>query len=336
MATDRNFPDPDELDALVDDVLATRGDAEVADTGSADPEVASAGVANDPEGVTAAMRRVRELADEPLPAASQERHLHRIETHRTRPRPHTPVGVGRRGHRQVRGGTRRRLVAVMAGALALMMLTAGSAVAVAQDAAPDDALYGVKRASEQAWLTLSRDEERAAEVHLALAERRLEEARRAPEHAQRLVAEGVENAEAAADERPEEAIENFKRLLGVIGDDPLPESASDNARAAHHRNCVRIAERHGLGSDQCGPQPDVEHPGKGLGQRDGEHPGRGQGEGRPDHPGQGMGRSDGDGPRGWGEGGRPDGAVGPPPGTPGHERFQERGGDDDEEPTTEE
>ena len=343
---DRRFPDPEELDAQIDDVIAGRLDAEAE---------------GDPDEVTETLQHVRALADEPLPEASRTRALQRIRTHQPADRRRAPVAGGHRGHRQVRrGGARRRLVSVTAGALALMMLTAGTAVAVAQDAAPDDALYGVKRASEQAWLVMPRGQERAADVHLALAERRIEEARRAPQHAERLVAEGVENVEAAADERPEEAIENFKRLLGLTEGEALPENASDAARAALHRNCVRIADRHELGSGQCGDAPDFQHPGRGLGQdgehpgrglgqdgehpgrglgQDGEHPGRGEGrglgdgEGRPENPGRGLGPSGSDGPRGWGEGGRPEGVIGPPPGTPGYERYQERGGD---EPSSEE
>jgi len=294
-------PDPDEVDALLDEVLA-------ADTSAAPSVETPDGAAE----VTSSLRRVRELSDEPLPTASRSRHLHRIRTHE----PHEPAvrrGHADRGVRRApsRGrGLRRRLVALTAAALALLMLTAGSAVAVAQDADPDDALYGLKRASEQAWLVMPRGSERAAEVHLALADRRIEEARRAPEHAERLVTEGIGNVEAAAEERPEEAIAAFERLLGD-GVDSLPEQASFAARAALYRNCVRIADRHGLSSAGC-TEPEGEHPGRGLGRGDGEHPGRGLGEGRPD--------MEHDGPRGWGPGGRPDGEVGPPPGTPGHGR----------------
>jgi len=290
-------PGPDEVDALLDEVLA-------ADTSAASSVEAPDGTAE----LTASLRRVRELSDEPLPTASRTRHLHRIRTHEP---------AVRRGHadRRVRRapsrrpGLRRRLVALTAGALALLMLTAGSAVAVAQDADPDDALYGLKRASEEAWLVMPRGSERAAEVHLALADRRIEEARRAPEHAERLVSEGIGNVEAAAEQRPEEAIAAFERLLGE-GEDSLPEQASFAARAALHRNCVRIAERHGL-TAEC-PEPQGEHPGRGLGRGDGEHPGRGLGEGRPD--------LEHDGPRGWGPDGRPEGEVGPPPWAPGHGR----------------
>ncbi|WP_052667446.1 hypothetical protein [Nitriliruptor alkaliphilus] len=293
-----------ELDGLVDDVLAGR-----AQPAGADPEVLTS------------LHRVRALDQEPLPAATRDRHLVSIRTH-------GPVGVRRPSRRP-----RRRLVAVGT-ATALLVFGSGGAVAAAQAAQPDALLYGLKRTSEQVWLNVPRGSDGAAEVHLALAARRIDEARQAPEHAERLVAEGLENVEAAAEERPEEAIRSFERLLGD-GADRLPDEASPVARAALHRNCVRIAGKHGLSADGCGAAPDVEHPGRGhgLGQGGGgrpDAPGQGRGQGLGQERGEGNARDGkaGDGPRGWGPGGRPDGAVGPPPGTPGHER--DRGPDLDE------
>jgi hypothetical protein len=298
---------------------------------SIDEVVAGRPAATEEDGVelSSVLRRVRALAATPLPAASRSRHLLTIRTH-------TPAGerTAHAGRRPVAvlglPRRRRRTAALVSAMLTGLLVFGGGAVAAAQDAPPDAPLYGVKRASEQVWLLVPRRGERAAEVHLALAERRLDEARQRPHFAERLVAEGVENVEAAAEELPEEAIANFARLLGE-GPDALPPAASPVARAALHRNCQRIAERHGLDAGPCGPVPPVAHPGRGGGpDRGGEEgpdgpPGLGDGE-RPVPPGWGPGgRPEGtEGPPpgvpGWGPGGRPDGAVGPPPGTPGHGR----------------
>jgi hypothetical protein len=274
-----------------------------------------------------AERRIRALGDEPLPSEVRDRHLLRIRTH-------VPAGsVPARAPEPARGW-RRRLAPLTAAATALVLFGGGgTVVAAAQDAVPDDALYGVKRASEQIWVGLPRDRERAAEMQLAMAERRLGEARRAPDHAQRLITEGVENAEAAAEERPEEAIEAFGRLLGE-GEGKLPEQASPRAREALHRNCARIAAKHGLSDAPCGSPPAAsDHPGRGP-RADVE---RGQGHegapGREGAPGQlgerGPRFEDGEHRgRGWGPGGRPEGRVGPPPGMPGRgEPEPEDGGD---------
>ena len=313
-------PGVDAVDRSIDEVIAGRAD--VTD--------------GDAVAVSSVLGRVHALATTPLPAASRTRHLLTIRTH-------TPAGertapVGRR--RPVPAGRprlRRRTAAVVSAMLTGLLVLGGGAVAAAQDASPDAALYGVKRASEQAWLLVPRRSERAAEVHLALAERRIDEARQRPEYAERLVAEGLENVETAAEELPQAAIDNFARLLGD-GPDALPSTAAPAARAALHRNCHRIAERHGLDAAPCGQAPPIEHPGRGgrpdagEGQRPGGPSGLGEDE-RPVPPGWGPGgRPDGaEGPPpgvpGWGPGGRPDGAVGPPPGTPGHGR--DRGPQDD-------
>jgi hypothetical protein len=139
--------------------------------------------------------------------------------------------------------------------LLLLVVSGGGAVAAAQDATPDDALYGVKRASEEVWVAMPRGSERAAQVQLTLAMRRHGEAMRAPGHAERLLAAGAENAENAAEELPEEAFETFQRLLGD-GDDALPSHASPRAHAAIHRNCMRLADRHPeLDAGRCGRRP---------------------------------------------------------------------------------
>jgi hypothetical protein len=254
--------------------------------------------------------RVRALADEPVPTDVRERHLHRIRTHEASHEAAHGAAAARAPSAAGPPRLHRRLAPLTAAATALVLFGGGGTVVAAQDAVPDDALYGVKRASEQVWTSLPRDAGRSAEVRLALAERRLGEARRAPEHAQRLISEGVEEAEAAAEERPESAIESLGRLLGE-GEGRLPDQASPRARQALHRNCLRIAAKHGLSDAPCGDAPEV-----------GDHPGRGpRGEAGPAAPGR---QKDGAHPgRGWGPGGRPEGAVGPPPGVPG------RGGDED-------
>jgi hypothetical protein len=253
----------------------------------------------------AAVERLQRLAEVPLPPEVRERHLLAIRT--TEP----VEGAGRtsspsRGWRRA-AHVQRRLVPVAAASLALVLVAGGGTVALAGNAVPEDALYGVKRTAEQVWVAVPRGSQGAAELQLTLAGRRLAEAERAPAHAERLVAEGLENAEAAAEELPEEAIESLSRLLGD-GEGRLPDRASPRARSALHRNCVRIAEKHGLDVGPCGEAPPDEHPGggKGLGH------GRGQGMG----PGTGVGpKRDGSGHpgRGWGPGGRPPGVVGPPP-----------------------
>lgn len=276
------------------------------------------------EAEEAVVRRLQALADEPLPAATRQRHLARLRG--TAGAETRPVGVPTGG----RGRVPRRLVPVLAALLALLLVGSGGAVAAAQDATPDHALYGVKRASEQVWVALPLGSEQAARVQLQLAMRRHDEAIRAPRHAEQLLAAGATNAERAADELPEEAFEAFQRLLGD-GEESLPEQASPMARAAIHRNCLRLAERHDLDATRCGEAPDVDHPGRrGLDRADGEHPGRGpEGE----RPGWGPeGRPDGERP-GWGPQGRPDDHVGPPPWAPGSERADPADGDPDGETT---
>jgi hypothetical protein len=139
-------------------------------------------------------------------------------------------------------------------------------------------------------------------VHLTLAERRLGEARHAPHHAAELVAEGVADAEEAAEELPGQAVDTLSRLLGD-GEGSLPAQASPAARAALHRNCVKIAAKRGLDDSPCGPAPDYQHPGRG----------RGAGGAKPEPDAKADPGAKGREPRGWGPGGRPDDWVGPPP-----------------------
>lgn len=233
----------------------------------------------------AVLRRVRSLADGPIPADVRTRHLATIHSHpgdaAPAPAPSRPRWLP---------ALQRRLAPLTAAATALVLFAGGGTVALAQDALPDDTLYGVKRASEQVWVSLPRGRERAAQVHLGLAERRIDEAGRVPHHAETLVAAGLRNVEEAADELPEEAV----RTLGELVRERHPAHAAPAAKAALHRNCVRIAERHGLSDAPCGDEPHVTHPGRGIGPRQGP---------TDDRPG-------------WGPGGRPDDHVGPPPWAP--------------------
>jgi hypothetical protein len=280
----------------------------------------------------ATARRIRALADERVPAAARDRHLLRIRTH-------GPVagGADSAPAAALAAGWRRRLAPLTAAAATIVLFGGGGTVVAAQQAVPDDALYGVKRASEQVWVGLARGEGATADVRLTLAERRLDEAGRASDHAPDLITEGIENVDAAADERPDEAIETFQRLLGD-GPDALPEQASPRARQALHRNCVRIAAEHGIDAD-CGEPPEPgDHPGRGprrdVGPRPETEPRSeaGRGHGREHAPGQTgergpKPRSDEHPGRGWGPGGRPPGAVGPPPGAG---RREHRGPDADD------
>jgi hypothetical protein len=267
--------------------------------------------------------RLRALAeDDPLPPETRDRQLSRLRAHEP-----TAVRAEGPGRRSVPRRVHRRLAPLTAAATALVLFGGGGTLVAAQEAAPDDALYGLKRASEQVWVALPRGSDRAAEIRLALADRRLGEAQRAPQHAQRLVSEGVEQAEAAAEERPEEALESLGRLLGQ-GEGRLPDQASPRAREALHRNCTRIAAKHGLSDAPCGDAPEAgEHPGRGRSGAPGRG-GIGRGEGLEQAPGQ-LGRQDGDADgrpgRGWGPGGRPEGAVGPPPGVPAPDAGDEVG-----------
>lgn len=296
---DEHDRDERDLDRLVDETLTTGGRSPAAGGGRTD----------DPWREVA--QRLRALADEPLPATTRDRHLARL---RQTPAEATPAAGRRRPWR--RGHLPRRLVPVAAAMLLLLVVSGGGAVAVAQDATPDDPLYGIKRASEEVWAAMPRDSERAAQVQLTLAMRRHGEAMRAPGHAEQLLAAGAENAGNAADELPEEAFRTFQRLLGRTDEPGLPSHASPRAHAAIHRNCERLADRHGFDERDCGDPPDDVHPGRGAG-RDG-------------HPGGPHGRADDQRP-GWGPGGRPEGHEGPPPWAPGADRGE---GDDepDEDP----
>lgn len=345
MSNDPAGPTGPDRDDVTD---VDRVDAEVDEVRTADTAMPRSGADE-----ASALQRVHALADESIPDDVRARHLLAIRTFE----PAGAAGAASDGRGVIGRGRRirRRAVALATGAAALLVLTGGTTVAAAaQSAQPDDALYNVKRATEQAWLAMPRGSERAAEVHLALADRRMGEMRRAPEHAERLVSDGMQNIEAAASDRPEDAIDSFERLLGG-GPDALPAQASPMARAALHRNCMRLADRHGI-TGRCGPAPDVDHPGRGQGLREGDHPGRGQGPGDGAHPGRGQGFGDGQHPgrgdrdaagsaaqgqsRGWGPGGRPPGEVGPPPGTPGRGNTDGagpgRGDRGDDAPTIEE
>jgi hypothetical protein len=241
------------------------------------------------------LRRLEGLRASGLPPEVRERHLARI-------RSFEPATTTRTASRKGLGRRQRRLAPVAAASLALLLVASGGTAALARDAVPDDALYGLKRTAEQAWVAVPRGAGQAAELQLVLAARRLEEAGQAPAHADRLIAEGVDNVEAAAEERPEQALESLARLLGD-GPDRLPDQASPRARSSLHRNCLRIAARHGLDDGPCGAAPPDLHPGKG-------HPGKGQGraEGRANREGKTDRKAKAEARRGQKLGGAADGA----------------------------
>ena len=88
--------------------------------------------------------------------------------------------------------TRKALVSVLAGGM--LFMSSGGAVAASSDSLPGDMLYSVKRGVEQARIVLSVSREGDARLHLALAERRMSEARAAAAKRPQVVAELVEEA----------------------------------------------------------------------------------------------------------------------------------------------
>lgn len=296
---------PDELDRLIDGLL----DHDHLDRGElTDLDPSIHGYA-----LLSAARQIRSLSEEPVPADVRDRHLAAIRqaaAERT-----APAATAATGSNWLLG-LRRRAAALAAATGLVFTATGGGAIAMAQDAAPGDALYGVKRASESVALAVTSDD---ARLHLQFAERRIEELAAAPEHAEELApqaAEHLNNAQAhgaAADEAGAKAIESLTAVLAN-----LPDEAS-NARIAVSRACARIAERHGHDAPDCDA---TGTPGK-----SGEAPRRNNAPGQNGNaPGDAPGRS-GDAPRGGAdtsdtsdgsdtdEGARPDDA-GPPEGVP--------------------
>ena len=88
--------------------------------------------------------------------------------------------------------TRKALVSVLAGGM--LFMSSGGALAASSDALPGDVLYSVKRGVEQARIVLSVSREGDARLHLALAERRMAEAREAAAKRPEVVAKLVEDA----------------------------------------------------------------------------------------------------------------------------------------------
>ncbi len=199
---------------------------------------------------------------------------------------------------------RGRIAAVAATATLFTAGGGGAAVAVAQEANPGDALYGLKRASEQVRLVVSSDD---APIHLELAARRIAEAQAVPEEAEDLGDEALESlADAEAAGADPEAVniasENALATITELLDEKLPDTASDNAREALTRVQEKLAAR--VEARRNGEKPTP--PGQ-VGRED-----------RPTPPGQ-EGREDGPGAPGQGNGegngqGRPDDA-GPPGGS---------------------
>lgn len=282
-------PTRDELDRFLDGLLtgdATNGDADGA--------------------LLDAARRVRLLADEPIPTDVRNRHLTAIRTAAAEQAAGTTASVGWLDR------MRRRAAAIAAATGLVFSATGGGAVALAQDAAPDDLLYGVKRASEQVALAVSADD---ASLHLRFAERRLDEIGGSPDHAADLADEAAHQLGLAQQEGAdlsEAGVNAVERLSEV-----LVQLENENARIAVSRACARIAEKHGRDGSSCG-YDGASQPG-----RSGDAPGQsGDAPGRsgdaPGRSGDAPGRSgDAPGPAEQGEQGdqhedaRPDDA-GPP------------------------
>lgn len=283
---------PDELDRLIDGLLQGADD-------TSDAEASRHRYA-----LLSAARRIRALADEPVPAEIRNRHLatiRRAAAERSAPTPAAADGSN------WLLGLRRRAAAVAAATGLVFTATGGGAVALAQDATPDDALYGVKRLSENVALAVTSDD---AQLHLQFAERRLEELEAAPDHAAELAPQAAEHLNhaqahgASADDAGAAAVARLSTVLDQLSQNT---EVNENALSAVSRACQRIAERHGHDGPDAPDCGDAEDPPG----RSGENPG---------NSGEAPGRS-GEAPRGGpdttdaDEGARPDGA-GPPEGVP--------------------
>lgn len=146
-----------------------------------------------------------------------------------------------------RGLSWRRRLAGATAAVTAFATFGGGAVALAQEAQPGDALYGLKRASETARLVLELDAEGDAALHVQFAQERLEELENHPHEAEDLLANALEHvgkAEKAGDPaiqaQAQAAGEQAVAALTELLDGGLPESASDQARAALERARDRI------------------------------------------------------------------------------------------------
>ena len=248
-------PTSGELDRLLDGLLT--GDAADADGGLLD-----------------AARRVRLLAEEPIPTDVRDRHLAAIRAAAAEQgAPGTTTSVGWLDR------MRRRAAAIAAATGLVFSATGGGAVALAQDAAPDDLLYGVKRASEQVALVVAADD---ASLHLRFAERRLDEIGGSPDHAADLADEAARHLGLAQQEGAdlsEAGVNAVERLSEVV-----LQLDNENARIAVSRACARIAEKHGRDGSSCG-YDGVSQPG-----RSGDAPGQNR-DGAPGRSGDAPGRS---------------------------------------------
>lgn len=71
-----------------------------------------------------------------------------------------------------------RLAAIPLG-LVVILIGGRTAISATENSLPGDALYSIKRASEEARLTLTRDQEKVAALHVELLQKRLEEVKKA-------------------------------------------------------------------------------------------------------------------------------------------------------------
>lgn len=257
--------------------------------------------------IVLAAAALKAAGERPIPTAVVQRHLQAMHDELDATTPAT-TGLGGRW------SWRRRLAGAAAAVTAFTTAGGGTAVAFAQEAAPGDALYGVKRASEQVRLALELDPQGDAALHLELAQRRLDEAEQAPgvaddlldvalEHIAEAEDHGDAGTRAAAAAAGQRAVDVLTELL----DGKLPETASDQARAALERARDRKQAHIDARADgQTGR-------GQAPGQQTDREPGAG---GRDRAPGQ----SDADGhpepPAGPGQTGAPD-EPGPPEGVDG-------------------
>lgn len=294
---------PEELDRLIDGLL----------DGADDPQDAVA--AGHGYALMNAARDVRSLVDEPIPTAVRDRHLAAIRAAAADPAPATSTGGWL-------STLRRRAAAVAAATTLAFGATGGGAVALAQDANPGDALYGVKRVSENVALAVTNDD---ARLHLSFAERRLNELEAVPDQAAELAGEAAQQLELAQErgadlsEAGVKAVERLSQIAAQLDE----RDANENAVIAVSRACARIADRNdAVSGDDCNydPTQSLGNSGDARGQHEdgpggsGEAPRRG-GDGAPGRGGEAPAGRDDAGTTGD-EGPRPDGA-GPPEDVPG-------------------
>lgn len=138
---------------------------------------------------------------------------------------------------------RRAAWLAIAAALALIMSASGGVALASQDAQPGDPLYGVKTALEQAQLAATLSDDAKAEVHLRIAERRLQELSNA-------LAADDERAVALAAEAHEVAVSELQRHLAKVkaqGRDVSQALSQLEATRERREEALRLARAKGAG-----------------------------------------------------------------------------------------